>query len=71
MELVIFTQVDRLMIYERCCLRLFPRPRRMIDNYLQLEKVKLKQRARNNKTMIAKICLSGLPLFMLDIIQIS
>ncbi|VDP86711.1 unnamed protein product [Schistosoma mattheei] len=33
----------------------------MNDNYLQLEKLKRKQRERNNKAVITKICQSGLP----------
>ena len=41
------------MIDQHCSVRLLPVPERVIDNYLQLEKVRLKQRARNNKTMIA------------------
>ena len=41
------------MIEQHYSVRLLPVPERVIINYLQLEKVRLKQRARNNKTMIA------------------
>lgn len=52
-NLSFFHQVDSLMIDQHCSVRLLPVPERVIINYLQLEKVRLKQRARNNKTMIA------------------